>query len=270
MPASIPLTTIPGEFPAPIELWGDVDVLGAEAGGNVGSDAHAVYVFCGPCNPIPWIFEAEGLAGFGTAGVNAYAYPTGGADNYIHAHEVLQHGHIDTQALALGAYLLMGRICANAGHYGYFGVSFDGGTTIEDNTYSALNTWEWRPIGQVKVPAKRTKPGVAAEIYVCAVAEAAAGEANVDRYALGPISFGGCAIYHASVAATGVSDFDVVDGTILLDGVVDQSDCIGGTIMATKRDELHVIVEEAACNEVTHAIILAPLCTPQYSLWRHE
>jgi hypothetical protein len=120
----------------------------------------------------------------------------------------------------------------------------------------------------VKVPAKRTKPGVAAEIYVCAVAEVAAGEAYVDRYAFGPISFGGCAIYHASVAATGVSDFDVVDGTILLDGVVDQSDCIGGTIMATKRDELHVIAEEAACNEVTHAIIMAPLCTPRYSLWR--
>ena len=266
-PADIPLTTIPGESPAPIELWGDMDVVAASHGG-VGTDAHAVWIGCGPNDLATHIIEAESMVGYGTAGVDALAYPTGGADNYIHVHEVIDGASIDTQALTRGTYLQLARVRTNAGHVGTFANSFDGGTTFEDAFTTALTTWEWREAGQVKAPAKRTKPGVAAYFSVTAVAEAAAGTACVDRYKLIPISFGGYACYHDLVAATDISDFDVVDGVILLDGVVDHTNCFGGMIEATKRDALYVVADMVAAAEITHALILAPLCTPQYSLWR--
>ena len=258
-PADIPLSTIPGEAAAPIELWGDVAVE---------SDAHAVHVGCGPNDRRTWIVEAENLAGFGTLSVDALAYPTGGANNSIHVHNVLDSGDIDTRDITLGTYELWARVHTNAGHTGTYGVSFDGGTTLAETCSTTLTTYSWYSLGQVKVPAKRSKPGVAANITVTAVAEAAAGEAYVDRYAFVPVSFGGWASYLGTVVTEHVSDFDVVDHVILLDGAANYAGCSGGIIVATKRDELRVVAEQVACNEVTHAIVMAPLCTPQYSLWR--
>ena len=257
-PADIPLSLIPGETPAPIELRGNVDLE---------SDAHSVYVGCGPNDRSTWIVEAEGLAGFGTAYGDADCYPPG-VNNAIHVHETLDFGYVDTQTLTLGTYNLFARVRTNAGHTGTFGVSYDGGVTIAKSRTTSLTTFAWYLLDQVRVPAKRTVRGVAANIVVTAVAEAAAGEACVDRYAFIPVSFGGYVSYCGALVTDSVSDFDLIDNAVLIDGYADGSTCGGGRILATKRDELRVVAEEVACNEITHSLTLHPLCTPRYSLWR--
>lgn len=59
-------------------------------------------------------------------------------------------------------------------------------------------------------------------------------------------------------------------GVYMLDGATDYEHCVGDPLMATKRDALQFISENAPELEITHAIALVPLHRPRYSLWRGE
>jgi len=75
--------------------------------------------------------------------------------------------------------------------------------------------------------------------------------------------------YHPSVAATDCDSVDVMDdGTVLVDSLTDYTSVVSAPLIADSGDRLIVNAEEAASNETTHLVTVAPLHTPTYDLWR--
>jgi hypothetical protein len=266
-PGSIRLNGLTTEVPTPLELWCNVDIE---------SDAHLVYVGVMPQGSGEYIWEAEALTWAGTGDAyetSAAFYPGTGNTGWKNSGTNECDAPLDTADVTPGTYLLLARAMVNNTSYvGTVGWRYVGDSTNIGSATIALATPAWISLGQVTLPAKRTHRGTAANIEVSITNANASGATSVDRFVLIPLYIPGheCgyAYYHDSTATDAISQFDVVDGTILLDSAVDMTDCGGGTMLATDRDRLIVCSEEVASDETTHLIDLFVLATPRYNLWR--
>lgn len=258
-PGQIHLTSIEGEAPAPLEVWGDVDPE---------SDAHSVWLGVMPAGVGPYIWQAEALSWSGTddaAATDAAFYPGSGNTGWKNSGTNVATGTIDASKCTPGTYLLLVRGMSNNASYTS---SYACSQSNAAHPTTALTTPAWLSLGQVTLPPKKTHPGTAANLTVTMVSSNASGVASADCYLALPLNLGGYAYYHDSTVTDVISQFDVIDGQILLDSTTDMTDCGGGAMLATADSRLIVVAEESASDETTHLVNLSILHTPRYGLWR--
>ncbi len=263
-PDDIPLAAMLGEAPAPLDIYGDVDVET--------NDAHSVYLGVMPNDGGAYVFEAEALSWTGTSDAyetSAAMYPGTGNTGWKNSGTNECDAPLDTRKVTPGTYLILARTMTNnASYVGTVGWRNVGDTTNIGSATIALTTPAYISLGQITLPHKRTHRGTAANIEVSITNANASGATSVDRFVLVPLKFGGYAYYHDSTATEAISAFDVEDGDVLLDSAVDMTDCGGGQMLATASDRLIVCSEEVASDETTHAVVLEVLHTPRFNLWR--
>jgi len=148
-PAHVPLISVEGEVPAPLEVYGNVDPE---------SDAHSVYYGVGR-NVGPYVWEAEALTwSGGAASTLATLFPGTGNTGWAVTGVTTQAALIDMAGQVPGTYELLLRVLSSAAATASFTVGVASGSYIKTVTTTSTVP-EWISLGQVTLPTKKTVAG---------------------------------------------------------------------------------------------------------------